>query len=30
MPLKPSSVGDCDIYLGIKLKPTRLENGIWA
>ncbi len=22
--------GDPDIYLGAKLKPTRLENGIWA
>jgi hypothetical protein len=30
MPLKPSSVGDPDIYLSAKLKMTRLENGIWA
>jgi hypothetical protein len=30
MPLKPSSVGDPDIYLGAKLKVTRLDNGIWA
>jgi hypothetical protein len=30
MPLKPSLVGDPDIYLGTKLKPTQLENGIWA
>jgi hypothetical protein len=30
MPLKPSLVGDPDIYLGAKLKMTRLENGIWA
>jgi hypothetical protein len=30
MPLKPSLVGDSDIYLGAKLKMTRLENGIWA
>jgi hypothetical protein len=30
MPLKPSSVGDPDIYLGAKLKMTQLENGIWA
>jgi hypothetical protein len=30
MPLKPSSVGDPDIYLGVKLKLTQLDNGIWA
>jgi hypothetical protein len=30
MPLKPSSVGDPDIYLGTKLKLTQLDNGIWA
>jgi hypothetical protein len=30
MPLKPSWVGDPDIYLGAKLKMTWLENGIWA
>ncbi len=28
MPLKPSLVGDPDIYLGAKLKMTRLDNGI--
>jgi hypothetical protein len=30
MPLKPSLVGDPAIYLGAKLKMTRLDNGIWA
>ncbi len=30
MPLKPSLVGDPDIYLGAKLKMIQLENGIWA
>ncbi len=30
MPLNPSLVGDPDIYLGAKLKMTRLDNGIWA
>ncbi len=30
LPLKPNSVGDPDIYLGTKLKLTRLPNGIWA
>jgi hypothetical protein len=30
MQLKPSLVGDPDIYLGAKLKMTQLENGIWA
>ncbi len=29
-PLKPSSVSDPDIYLGAKLKETRLPNSIWA
>ncbi len=30
MPLKPSSVGDPYIYLGAKLRRTRLPNGVWA
>ncbi len=30
LPLKPSSVGDPDIYLGTKLKETRLPNGVMA
>jgi hypothetical protein len=30
LPLKPSSVGDPDIYLGAKLKETRLSNGVMA
>jgi hypothetical protein len=30
IPLKPSLVGDPDIYLSTKLKMTSLENGIWA
>jgi len=30
MPLKLSSVGDPDIYLGAKLKQTSLPNGVWA
>jgi hypothetical protein len=30
MPLKPSLIGDPDIYLGAKLKMTQLENGVWA
>jgi hypothetical protein len=30
MPLKPSLIGDPDIYLGAKLKLTQLDNGIWA
>jgi hypothetical protein len=30
MPLKPSSVGDPEIYPGAKLKMTWLDNGIWA
>jgi hypothetical protein len=28
LPLKPSSVGDPDTYLGAKLKETRLPNGV--
>jgi hypothetical protein len=30
LPLKPSSVGDPDIYLGAKLKQTCLPNGVLA
>ncbi len=30
LPLKPTSVGDPDIYLGEKLKETQLPNGIYA
>jgi len=30
MPLKPYLVGDPDIYLGAKLRQTRLPNGVWA
>ena len=30
LPLKPTSVGDPDIYLGAKLKQTQLANGVWA
>jgi len=30
MPLKPGSVGDPDIYLGAKLRRTRLENNVFA
>ena len=30
LPLKPSSVGNPDIYLGAKLKETRLPNGLMA
>jgi len=30
LPLKPSSVGGPDTYLGAKLKQTRLPNGVWA
>jgi hypothetical protein len=30
LPLKPSSMGNPDIYLGTKLKETRLPNGIMA
>jgi hypothetical protein len=28
LPLKPSSVGDPDIYIGTKLKETKLTNGV--
>ena len=28
--LKPSSIGDPDIYLGAKLKYTRAPNGVWC
>ena len=28
MPLKPSLVGDSDIYLGAKLRQARLPNGV--
>ena len=28
--LKPSSIGDPDIYLGSKLNKIRLENGVWS
>jgi hypothetical protein len=30
LPLKPSSMGDLDIYLGAKLKQTQLPNGVMA
>jgi hypothetical protein len=30
LPLKPDSVGDPDIYLGAKLRQTRLPNGVTA
>jgi len=30
LPLKPSSVGDPDKYLGAKLHQKRLTNGVWA
>jgi hypothetical protein len=30
MPLRPSLVGNPDIYLGAKLKLTQLDNGIYA
>ena len=30
LPMKPSSVSDPDIYLGAKLRQTRLPNGVWA
>ncbi len=30
LPLKPSSVSNPDIYLGAKLKQTRLPNGVMA
>ena len=28
--MKPSSIGDLDIYLGAKLKYTRAANGVWC
>ena len=28
--LKPSSIGDPDIYLGANLKYTRAANGVWC
>ena len=28
--LKPSSIGDPDIYLGAKVKYTRAPNGVWC
>ena len=28
--LKPSSIGDPDIYLGANLKYTRTKNGVWC
>jgi hypothetical protein len=30
LPLKPSLVGDPDIYLGAKLKQTLLPYGVWT
>ena len=30
LPLKPTSVGDPDIYLGAKMRYTQLTNGVWA
>ena len=30
LPLKPTLVGDPDIYLGAKLRETQLPNGVWA
>ncbi len=30
MKLKPSLIGDPDIYLGTKLKQVKLDNGVWA
>ncbi len=29
-PLKPDSVGAPDVYLGAKVKPMQLENGVWV
>ena len=29
VPLKPSSVGRADMYLGTKIKYMQLHNGIW-
>ena len=28
--LKPDSVEEPDMYLGSKLRPTNIENGVWA
>ena len=28
--LKPDSVGEPDMYLGAKVRPMKLENGVWA
>ena len=28
--LKPSSIGDSDVYLGAKLKYTQADNGVWC
>ena len=28
--LKPSSIGEPNIYLGANLNKLRLENGVWA
>ena len=28
--LKPSSIGDPDVYIGAKLKYTQAENGVWC
>ena len=28
--LKPTSIGDPDIYLGSKLRKTKLPNGVWC
>ena len=30
LPLKPTSVGDPDLYLGAKLRNIRLDNGVYA
>jgi hypothetical protein len=30
LPLKPSSVGDPDIYLGARLHKTKLTNRVWS
>ena len=30
LPLKPTSVGDPDVYLGAKLRNVRLDNGVYA
>ena len=28
--LKPDSVGETDMYLGVKARPMKLDNGVWA